>query len=227
MNKKPTILAVAALGSLALIGTGFAGWVIAANAETSAEGTITAYEVTDNRLTIDKDTAAWDDKTGSIKFAKPATLTSYEGAWFTFEGDDTEKLTATYNVTVKSKNADDAGKVKATAEVAVSEREGKTAWTEAVAANYVADPSVEIKLGESAAQQEGDTIQRGGMNYSFIVKFGWGSHFSVNGEAKNPYDFYNSSDAATKGDDAADAMAAIAKINQAKFTLKISFARVD
>ena len=69
MNKKPTILAVAALGSLALIGTGFAGWVIVANATSTASGNITAYQVTDNRLTA---TGTWAEG-GSIVFGKPAS----------------------------------------------------------------------------------------------------------------------------------------------------------
>lgn len=225
MNKKPTILTVAALGSLALIGTGFAGWVIAANAETSAEGTITAYTVTDNRLEIA--TAAWDGGKGDIKFAQPATPSDYSDPWFTFNETDTEKLTATYNVTVKSKNAADSGKVKATATVTVSEGDGKTAWTQAVGANYVVKPTVDIKLGVNKAAEGGDTIVPAGMSYSFVVNFGWGDHFKIGNTNKNPYDFYNSSAIAEKGDDAAQVMAAIAAIGTTKFTLNITFARVN
>lgn len=225
MNKKPTILAVAALGSLALIGTGFAGWVIAADAKTSAEGTITAYTVTDNRLEIA--TAAWDDEKGDIKFAKPKTPSSYSNPWFTFNGTDTEKLTATYNVTVKSKNAEDSGQVKATATVTIPEGDGKKAWTEAVGAHYVVEPTVDIKLGDKKAAEGGDNIVPAGMNYSFVVNFGWGDHFKIDGTNKNPYDFYNSSTIAEKGDDAATAMGVIAKIGITTFTLNITFARVN
>ena len=226
MNKKPTILAVAALGSLALIGTGFAGWVIAADANTSAEGTIKAYTVTDNRLEIAAG-AAWDDGKGDIKFAQPATLSDYSDPWFTFNETDTEKLTATYNVTVKSKNAQDSGKVKATATVTIPEGAGKKAWEQAVHDNYVAKPTVDIKLGDKKAAEGGDTIVPTGMNYSFVVNFGWGDHFKINDTIKNPYDFYNSSAIAGKGDDAAKAMAAIAAIGTTKFTLNITFARVN
>lgn len=225
MNKKPTILAVAALGSLALIGTGFAGWVIAANAKTSAEGTITAYTVTDNRLEIAKE--AWDGGKGDIKFAQPATPSSYSNPWFTFNGNDTEKLTATYNVTVTSKNTEDSGKVKATATVTISEGDGKTAWTQAVGANYVVEPTVDIKLGDKKAAEGGDTIVPAGMSYSFVVNFGWGNHFKMGDTNRNPYDFYNSSTIADKGDDAATAMGVIAKIRTTKFTLNITFARVN
>lgn len=226
MNKKPTILAVAALGSLALIGTGFAGWVIAANAKTSAEGTITAYTVTDNRLEIATG-AAWDDETGDIKFAKPKTPSSYSNPWFTFNETDTEKLTATYNVTVKSKNAQDSGKVKATATVTIPEGVGKTAWTEAAGAHYVVEPTVDIKLGNNKAAEGGDTIVPTGMNYSFVVNFGWGDHFKKDDTIRNPYDFYNSYTIAEKGNDAAEAMAAIAAIGTTRFTLNITFARVN
>ena len=52
MKKKAMIMAVASLGSMALIGTGFAGWVISANTSTDAKGVITAYDVKDQRLTI-------------------------------------------------------------------------------------------------------------------------------------------------------------------------------
>ena len=53
MKKKAMIMAVASLGSMALIGTGFAGWVISANATTNASGVIAAYDVADHRLSVE------------------------------------------------------------------------------------------------------------------------------------------------------------------------------
>ncbi len=109
MNKKPTILAVAALGSLALIGTGFAGWVIVANATSTASGNITAYTVADRRLIVSE--AKWGtEKTnsGSIIFGKPANPDpSVTSAWFYGEEMQTEKLEDSFVVNVHSGDLND------------------------------------------------------------------------------------------------------------------------
>ena len=87
MKRKAMIMAVASLGSMALIGTGFAGWVISANATTSAEGVITAYDVKDQRLEIVAGTGfahmVESTENGAIVFGKPTASTeNKESDWF-------------------------------------------------------------------------------------------------------------------------------------------------
>lgn len=242
MNKKPTILAVAALGSLALIGTGFAGWVIAANAETSADGTIKAYTVTDNRLEIDGN-PTWDnDNKAEIRFGMTEDTSGISKPWFTFnEEDGIEKLDATYTVRIKSKNTADTGKVKVTVNLGVVEAEEKdpnkasidaavAAWTTAVNDKLVAGPTYEIKCGDKAADEvNGDALTENGLNYAVKVQFAWGDYFKINGqgEALNPYKFYNSFTASDKGNDAAEKMVTLSAINSARFVLKLNFDRVE
>ena len=119
MNKKPTILAVGVLGSLALIGTGFAGWVITATATEEANGSITAYTVADNRVFIDE-AVYWDDVQvtnennlkGQIVFGKPSTYAeTTDGSgntvqWLTATSDmGVEHLSAVYKFSGKFTNA--------------------------------------------------------------------------------------------------------------------------
>ena len=106
MNKKPTILAVASLGSLALIGTGFAGWVISTSATASADGGITAYVVADERVRIESQ--GWDEPDPSnaakteIRFGKPATM-EVEHPWLTADSDvGVERLEAVYTINLWS-----------------------------------------------------------------------------------------------------------------------------
>lgn len=237
MNKKPTILAVAALGSLALIGTGFAGWVIVANAQTTAEGNITAYEVADNRLELG--TGSWDKTSnGSIIFGKPQGFASSSG-WFNVQGDDVKEeiLTGTYTITVKSKNTNDTPSISVWSEaLTVTEGEGKTAYEDAIKKGYIATPTLKISgfdkdLFASTDNKESVTVTAGETKtLSFTIEFNWGRHFG----GDNPFTHYQgkdvngyvSGDAGDKwGDDASNVMSALSKINGVKFSFTLHFDR--
>ena len=84
MNKKPMILAIASLGSMALIGTGFAGWVISTTATASAEGSVTAYTVIDERIVLNEASKKWDDDNATatrIIFGTPAGYAQQDNDW--------------------------------------------------------------------------------------------------------------------------------------------------
>ncbi len=236
MNKKPTILAVAALGSLALIGTGFAGWVIAANAETTANGTITAYEVTDNRLVI-KD-PAWDSNNGTIIFGTPKGYTN-ESAWFSATEVKEEILSGSYSLTVKSNNEKDTGKVKVSfSDIAVDEN-GKDKYAAAIApgkGQLVKAPTITVHKGDSGE----DTVENNGMidlaaagvKLTFKVEFGWGEHFG----GINPYTYYKGKgydstitegNSETYGDDAVNSLKAVSALNGLSFNFTIHLDRID
>ena len=238
MNKKPTILAVAALGSLALIGTGFAGWVIVANAQTTVEGNITAYKVADNRLELG--TGNWDETShGSIIFGKPKTFEP-SNEWFNVQGDDveTENLFGTYTITVKSKNATDAPTISVWSDaLKVTEGEGKTAYEGAIKNGYIAAPTLKISdsgkdLFSATDNKESVTLAAGETKtLNFKIEFKWGSHFG----GENPFDFYKGKDVNgyvsgksgdNWGDDANKVMSALSKIGTStSFSFTLHFDR--
>lgn len=240
MNKKPTILAVAALGSLALIGTGFAGWVIVANAEKTTNGNITAYTVADRRLIVsDAEWGSGSQKTssGSIIFGKPATQTN-PSAWFFGVGEDmkTEKLEDSFVVNVHSGDDKDHTDATVSGKIAVTDP-NNAAWKEAIQKEYITAPTITFN-GTSDVDLSGDAT--GSLTLKgetevpakFTVKFNWGNYFKVEKVIKNPYDFFNTKTAAEKvpgsGDvtwveEAQTVMGAIARLNELTFTATVTF----
>lgn len=239
MNKKPTILAVAALGSLALIGTGFAGWVIVANATSTASGNITAYTVADRRLNVTE--AKWGSEKsdrGSIIFGKPAHPNpSVTSAWFFGEDVETEKLEDSFVVNVKSGDANDQTDATVSAKIAPTDPDD-AAWKKAaIENNYVAAPTITFN-GTSDVDLSGDatgSLKLKGTTEvaaTFTVKFSWGEYFKVGNEIKNPYDFFNEKEAGktvsepgsvTWGEEAKTVMSAIADLDQLEFTVTVTF----
>jgi hypothetical protein len=246
MNKKPTILAVAALGSLALIGTGFAGWVIVANATSAASGNITAYEVTDNRLTA---TGKWGEDraadSGSIVFGKPKPAdATADSPWFKTKGEDMleEKLSDTYTLSIESKNNGDTATVKVSAKLTITEHDTTNKPYAAAFANHwitaptliLTDPATDpaTDLFKSSTNSAELTLSAGKATAKFAFTFAWGSHFG----GKNPFTYYNDDhnpehtiDGTNKtyGNDAAEVMGALGKINETKFSIAFTIERVD
>lgn len=240
------IMAVASLGSMALIGTGFAGWVISANTETKAGGLITAYDVADHRLSVEG--GQWTTakaEMGSVIFGQGGTVS--EGShWFSFDSTvGKEQLEDTFTFTVKSKDTADKGTIavkcnssddfKVESKVADSETETfevSTAWQEAVNAHLVTAPDIVFDpVGGEYTLNGTDGVQ-----VSMTVTFKWGDHFKIDGVAKNPYEFYNTvskngaddtgkatlpSGVKSWADDAFATLDKLAKIKENKFTLNI------
>ena len=238
MNKKPTILAVAALGSLALIGTGFAGWVIVAGAEKTTNGNITAYTVADRRLIVsDAEWGSGSQKTssGSIIFGKPATQNN-PSPWFFGEGMETEKLEDSFVVNVKSGDAEDKSGATVSGEITVTGQEDG-AWKTAIDNHYVAAPTFTFNGTPKAVLSEGATgnLTLNGTNEvaaKFTVKFNWGDYFKVGDVIMNPYDFFNTKNESSEvsepgsntwGKEALEVMNAIASLNELKFTATVTF----
>lgn len=229
MKKKAMIMAVASLGSMALIGTGFAGWVISANTETSAKGVITAYDVKDQRLTISGE--SWDEKgddgSGSIVFGQPKTKDTFEQTpWFTFTSDvNQEVLNNTFTFNVASGDASDTGNFKVAAEIVVEDTNANTAWQSAITNEVVAKPDVALDGTDGVY-----TLAKTPTAVTIGLTFSWGAHF----ESKNPYNFYNkkkigdyvdAKKTKTWGDDANEFMTYFNAITKVNFTLKITVTR--
>lgn len=191
MKKKAMIMAVASLGSMALIGTGFAGWVITADSEAKASGVITAYDVADQRFTI-KD-GKWknggetfaNDK-GKIVFGKNAS--SVAKVWFEFDGTGkAEQLTDTFQFGVASKDSDDTTDLFTVTYDKSTGFESSSEWAEAVNLGLVKAPDVKITTPPTQTLN-GTTA----VNVEMTVTFAWGDHFKIDDVTKNPYEFYNS-----------------------------------
>lgn len=244
MKKKAMIMAVASLGSMALIGTGFAGWVISANATTSASGVVTAFDVADHRLVVEG--GAWDKKNadgnGEIIFGTN-NATGLTNNWFSFTGEDgkTEQLEIVYSFTVKSKDSGDAGKftvAQQTGESKFKLTAGADNWTAAKNLGLVAaEPDVKFDTPEGGAY----TLSAAGTTVKMTVTFKWGTHFGN----KNPLEFYNNGDTDgsttmpvdsrpeskkaedpyTWADDAAFCIHELFKVNQVGFAIGVDIVR--
>ena len=245
MKKKAMIMAVASLGSMALIGTGFAGWVVSANTKTSTDGLITAYDVVDHRLSVEG--GKWtktDAAKGKVVFGKGGTVSAAK-PWFNFEKVDAEQLEDTFTFTVKSKDSKDTGTIKVSCDKATDfSVEANTAtetseeawvvsaaWDDAVSAGLVTVPDITFTPENGEYKFDGTT---GAVTVSMKVTFKWGAHFEIDGVAKNPYVFYNTvstdgadntgnapTGAASWADDAIASLNKLAKIQQNRFTLNI------
>ena len=101
MFKKSIIMGVAAIGAMSLVGTGFAGWVIAKTASAEKGGNIKAYTAVEESLTV---ATAIDHE--SIIFGKPSGYTEVATAWLKPEtsgdgavADEVKNATITLTIT--------------------------------------------------------------------------------------------------------------------------------
>lgn len=240
MKKKAMIMAVASLGSMALIGTGFAGWVISANTTATAGGVMTAFDVADHRLsTMDGTWKNTRTNAGEIIFGLNAdTDLTNPKPWFTFnpsakETKHDEVLFDQYTFKVSSKETGDTGAFTVTSDKTkdfVVDETSKVKWDEAVQKGLVTVPEITFDKKEY-------TLASGEATVVMTVTFAWGDHFKIKGAsaAVNPYTFYNTVSAtggdndASKGtlltgadtwaDDAKEAMHLLAQITEAHFTI--------
>lgn len=190
MKKKAMIMAVASLGSMALIGTGFAGWVISANTTTNASGVMVAYDVKDQRLKAGEGkwaNGATEAKatTGEIIFGKPTT-TETAGAWLTYETDVKEqRLYDTYVFEVSTLDTGNTGKFIVTqAETdpfVVTDKD--SAWANATTDNLVnTNPTITFDKADGTYVLDG-----GKATVKMTITFAWGTAFG----GDNPYTHYN------------------------------------
>lgn len=230
MKKKAMIMAVASLGSMALIGTGFAGWVISANTEVKANGTITAYDVKDQRLVATEGT--WSrpvgdgDTSGAIIFgaATAEDQKKVSNAWFTMDGMKEEVLENTYSFTVKSGSMDDTRTLSIVPTLTVYStyvEEGNSG--NVVSKEYTAATKDNAFIAPQAFEIVGNGTQLNGttaIDCSVKIAFKWGTKFG----GDNPYVYYNGAgkSAAADGKTAIEDLAKINALNNQKFVLSVA-----
>lgn len=209
MKRKTLTLTLSILACLALIGVGFASWIISANTSTKAEGSFIVDTVTDNRLvvengrwiTINGTEVTSDENSAKVSFGAPATMGKTD-AWLTNDkSGTTEKLTVVYELTVKTKGGEFVSNLSS------AEITGTVSCDNATYdPKYVALPTLKV-------------TNKGNGIYYLQLDFNWGTDFGGN----NPYDYYNAkpyTDALAE--EAFNKLDAIKALNNIKFTFNIS-----
>lgn len=213
MKRKTLTLTLSILACLALIGVGFASWIISADTSANAEGSFIVDTVTDNRLvatgrwiTITKysgenEVVTSDDNSKKVSFGAPAKMENTE-AWLTNNSKDiVEKLTVVYELTVKTKGGE-----------FVSNLSGDEIIGTVSCDNATYDPKY-VALPTLTVTNKGNGI------YYLQLDFNWGTDFG----GKNPYVYYNEkgySDALAG--EAFNKLDAIKALNNIQFTFNIS-----
>ena len=218
MKRKTLTLTLSILACLALIGVGFASWIISANTSTNAEGSFIVDTVSDKTYTV---TGDWKDKKSEIIFSAPTGDTT--NGWLTNDSAKKENLTVTYQITVKYGDGTKATGIanKITALVTAPEN-----------ANYTAAVNGKLIIAPTNATVE-ETGEGTGV-YNITVTYQWGEHFAnAEGINQNPYVYYNAkqpSDVLIEGttylEDAKSSLKTLAAIESGvKFTLTINIVK--
>lgn len=181
MKRKTLTLTLSILACLALIGVGFASWIISANTSTNAKGNIIVDTVTDKSYVISA--ASWKDGNSKISFGAPKEM-NVTGAWLTNNSTDkTENLTVTYQLTVTYADTTPAtGLVDSNKIVATFGAPNDPKYNKAISDGLIIAPESTIITETS------DGV------YEITVTYKWGKHFANTANATegvNPYTYYN------------------------------------
>ena len=192
MKKRTLGLIIAGVAAASMIGTGFAAWVITANAQKTQEGQFKVDTVTQKTVTI---TPTFAEGEGTINFLAPAGATA---GWLTNDGlNGTEKLSTVLNIAYGFEGDATAADFKVTYTI------DYTDVNDAITANYITAPVLKVN---DAAYTAGTAQTLSGASETLTIEFGWGSAFEKDSVNVNPYDYYlakenteaNRNDAKTK-----------------------------
>lgn len=178
---KIAILATSLLVSIALIGVGFASWVILSQTTDEVTGNVKAQAV--NNASLDKFEAKIDNNDNfDIVFGAPSPS---ESGWLTNDEAGSEALEFNITLAIKGQLGGLALKVDIS---------NNSNFEQAVNAGYITGPEFSITSGqEKITLNTGNTFSVTDGDFStesnvvINVKFGWGAAF----DGKNPYTFFN------------------------------------
>ncbi|MDD6801102.1 MAG: hypothetical protein PUE65_00825 [Mollicutes bacterium] len=236
MKKKAMIMAVASLGSMALIGTGFAGWVISARTTTQAAGVMVAYDVKDQRFnkinagkwTNGKEGTPTGEK-ANIVFGKSKTEVSNQWLHYDTAAMETESLSDTYVFEVSSKDTSDSGSFTVALSSGTPEgfvvTDTNDAWKNATTgAKAAVNPTPAIVFLKDDGATDGKyTFAEGKATVKMKITFSWGSAF---GE-RNPFDYYNGKEATEENVmEAVNSLNLVKALNKVAFTVNLVIDRV-
>lgn len=217
MKRKTLTLTLSILACLALIGVGFASWVISAEVSaTPAEGSFIVDTVNDKSYKVE---GAWLGSQSKITFGAPATMNA-SNPWLTNDSEGkTENLTVTYQLTVTYGNGTKATGIANKIKAVVTAPADK---------NYTAAVNGKLIIAPTNATVVEATEGNG--KYNITVTYQWGEHFGN----VNPYTYYNAKTATDKlsgtettyMQDAKTSLETLSKIEASVvFTLNITVAK--
>lgn len=234
-NKKMAVAGISLLGSIGVISTGFAGWIIsAAPVSNNGTGTITADgDVTSKSVTLVEKECKFDD--ASIYYGPNAT--SKEGGWLTATVDKAPKLTATYTLKFNYSGVKTITIFNIKIEEVIASG-NSSKYQPLLTSNYVdALPALTKTAQEnrSAITAKVTSVDDSAISYSdnqisytvienvpgistvtFKIEFAWGSAFDY----LNPMDYYNTK---TKEEFASKAATALAAFKDFSASYKFSY----
>lgn len=200
MKRKTLTLTLSILACLALIGVGFASWIISAGKSTTATGNIVVDDVSDKRISLSYE---WVDGKSSIIYGWDENHAITEKDWLKNDAVDKKvDLDLTLKVTVKDVNNNLYDPESISATITADE-----AYTTAKGKGVVGE------LPTLTAAKEITGV------YNIVIKFTWGEHFGGN----NPLAFYNDGikTAETHGEDAKEYLGYVEALKECRFTVTI------
>lgn len=218
-KRKGIVLAASILGSIAIVSTGFASWVISAPTSAEASGNVAVEAVADNRLVALVETV---EGYNTVKFGYKAD-SSVKNPWLTnTENETTEQLVFKTKITVTRKG--DSSKVstltRSSFTATLDFNDPGSKYATCVTSNYIVTPAASSFALDSSDNANGV--------YVLSWTWNWGSAFKVNPEdlnGSNPYTYFNKQEYTEElGNKAYNALKAISEITTTatfKFTVNI------
>lgn len=156
------------LACLALIGVGFASWVISAGKSATATGNIVVDDVSDKRISL---TYEWVDGKSSIIYGWDENYVTKEKDW------------------LKNNTVDKKADLDLTLKVTVKDGNNNLYDPESISATITADEAYTTALGKGVvgALPTLTAVKESTGVYNIVIVFTWGEHFGGN----NPLAFYN------------------------------------
>lgn len=198
MKRRTLTLTLCILACIALIGVGFASWVITYNKKAEVTGNVDIDTISDKSHVVTVTSGAGQ----SVVFGAKAVSSTTPKTWLTLgksdsgEDDATENLVLTYTVKVTNWNDLVTGKEFIVTVEEVKGSDDATPYASAVTSELVAslpsqtdsDATNKIKIENTETDGE----------YKVTITFNWGTYFN----GKNPTDFYNENEATAVRTDA-------------------------
>lgn len=199
MKRRTLTLTLCILACIALIGVGFASWVITYNKDAEVTGNVTVDEISDKRHIV---TATIS--TASIQFGATAVPSDINDPWLTVP-TAASNLVITFDVTITNSNLDDLESTPIEVsleekEVTIGTNEKQTPYAAAVDENYViALDKVKVDIVKKNGAEEPSESNNYTATYTVTITFDWGTKFALDGDnkpsatgtPKNPTEFYN------------------------------------
>lgn len=171
MKRKTLTLTLCLLACFAVIGVGFAAWIITSNDQKDFTGQIKVDTVTDARLSIEIET-----NTTEIKFGKPNDYTVKDTDWLIPGGDVVvENRTIEITFTVKKGGTIVPYANLSTEKISITSSPVSFVDTSKSFGEYIAQPTV------------GEVTDAGNNKCKIVITFNYGSMFG----GANPYQHYN------------------------------------